>query len=576
MNMKKNSKIIIFIVIVIVLVGSYFILGYLKKDTISSDNKTTADIDTNINTDDGDEKVDWDSLEQSTVSSGEGKNITESGTYTLTGTINGTVVVNTTENVKLVLDNVTIKSNDGPAIMVEQAENVLIYLEEGTVNTLSDGTSYEVEDTEINSVIYSKDDLTFDGTGKLIVQANYQDGIVGKDDLKIINGTYDITSNDDGIRGKDSVYILDGDFTINSGGDGVKSTNDTDAEKGFILIENGTFAIDAELDGIQAETKLVIENGTYTIKTGGGSSNASTSNDWGNWGPWGGYNTSTDTESAKGLKAGDNLVIENGTLAFDTSDDAIHSNNYVGIKQGTISITSGDDGIHADTEIIIDNGTIDIAKSYEGIEAAKVTINGGIINLAATDDGINIAGGNDSSGMNRPGANNYASNTDNKLIINGGTIYVNATGDGIDINGSGYMYGGTVKVDGPTDSGNGTLDYDREFVVDGGTFIGAGSSGMLQNISSTKQYNVTIAFNSNYDAGTKVSIIDENAKEIITYSPSKKFSSIIISSSSLEKNKTYNIKVDGDDYSTFKTSSLSTSLGNRGGMPNGNMGGHRR
>ena len=38
-------------------------------------------------------------------------NITEEGTYTLTGTINNTVTVNTKGNVKLILDNVTIKSD---------------------------------------------------------------------------------------------------------------------------------------------------------------------------------------------------------------------------------------------------------------------------------------------------------------------------------------------------------------------------------------------------------------------------------------------------------------------------------
>lgn len=574
--MKKNLFFLI-VGFVTLLIVVFFIGGYIKDKKLEQVSKTTEDIDTSIDTDNGDEKVDWNSLEENTISNAASKTITEGGTYTLSGVINDTVVVNTTGNVKLILDNVTIKSSNGPAIMIEQAENTLIYLKEGTINTLEDSANYTVNDTDINSVIYSKDDLILDGIGKLVVKANYQDAIVSKDDLKIINGIYEINSVDDGIRGKDSVYILDGEYKIISGGDAIKSTNDTDTEKGYILIENGNFNIDAELDGMQAETKLVIEDGNYTIKTGSGSSNQSTSDRWGNWGRYSNF-YQTDIESAKGLKSGDNLVIESGIFNFDTSDDAIHSNNYVGIKNGKLTITSGDDGIHADKEIIIDNGTLDISKSYEGVEASKITINGGNISIISSDDGINVAGGNDSSAMNRPGANNYSS-SDNKLIIQGGTIYVNAIGDGIDINGSGYMYGGNVTVDGPTDSGNGTLDYDKEFVVDGGTFIGAGSSGMLQSISSNKQYNVTISFDSNYDVDTKVVILDNNDKEIISYSPSKRFSSIIISSSLFLKGKEYNIKVGDIEYSTFTINSFTTIIGNNGGMhggPEGGMGGHRR
>ena len=106
----------------------------------------------------------------------------------------------------------------------------------------------------------------------------------------------------------------------------------------------------------------------------------------------------------KGLKAGNNIVIEDGTFNLNTSDDSIHSNNYIGISNGTYYISSGDDGIHADNEIIIEGGSIDIKESYEGIEAAKITIYNGDISVVASDDGINVAGGSDSSSMNRPGA----------------------------------------------------------------------------------------------------------------------------------------------------------------------------
>ena len=578
--MKKNNVILIVVALLIIIVLYFSYTLFLEDDNVIK-TLTVEDIDTNINTDDDDEKISWEDYESHEETLTESINITESGTYTLSGNISdGAVTVNANGNVKLVLNNVNIKNSNGPAVIIEQAETVLIYLEENSNNYLEDGSTYSNLDEDVNGVIYSKDDLVFDGVGKLTIVSNYQDGIVSKDDLKIINGDYSITSVDDAIRGKDSIYILDGNFEIKSGGDAIKTTNEEDSEKGYVLIENGNFNIKSELDGISAITKLVIENGTFNITTGGGSGNDSTSDDWGDWGmqpyprrsPMQDYGNDDTTASAKGLKSGDNLVIKNGTINLNTSDDAIHSNNYVGITNGNINISSGDDGIHADKEIIIDNGDINITKSYEGIESAKITINGGNINLVASDDGINVAGGMDSSSMSRPGQNNYASNTDNILIINNGTIYVNSTGDGIDINGSGYVYGGNITVDGPTNSGNGSLDYDREFIVNGGTFIAAGSSGMMQAISSSSiQYNLAIAFNSSYQ-DKKISILDSNNKEIISYTPSKSFSSIIFSSNELAKGN-YTIKLNDEEYSNFTINSTSTSIGNTSmGGPGGHGG----
>lgn len=570
---NKYKKIVPFVVMIVLIfgIGGYFIYKNLESDKINKVT-TTKDIDNYIDTDDGDEDIDWTKYEEYNITSGDSVTIKNAGIYILSGTITETITINTTDNVKLILNNVIIKPSSGAGIVVEEADNVVIYLNDGTTNTIEDNSTYSYDDTDINGAIYAKDDLIFDGSGTLNIIANYQDGIVSKDDLKIINGVFNIEANDDGIRGKDSVYIVDGTFNITAGGDGIKSTNDTEDDKGYILVENGTFNITAELDGLQAETKLVINNGIFDITTGGGSSNSnSSSSNWGNWGRMSGTNNSTltTTASAKGLKAVSNLVISNGTFNLDTSDDAIHSNNYVGITDGVFNISSGDDGIHADTKLIVDGGNIKISKSYEGLESAAITINGGNIEVVASDDGINVAGGNDESGMNRPGENNYNSNSNNILTINNGYIYVDAVGDGIDVNGSAYVYGGEIYVDGPIDNGNGILDYDREFVVDGGVLVGAGSNGMLQSVSSNKQYNVTISFSSNYEADSKVQIIDSNGNEVISYQPSKKFSAIIISSELLEGSKTYTVKVNGTVYKTFTTSTLSSSVGTNGGMMQG-------
>lgn len=547
----------IYLISLIILTVSIIIYFVYRNNNV--DYSKENDLNISIDLDNSDQDIDWSNYKNFDLNLSESITLTEAGIYNISGNIDdGYIEIDTQGSIKLVLNNVSITNSKGPAIYVKNAENVLIYTEKDTVNYFEDGTVYTLF-SDADGVIYSKDDLILDGEGILNIKANYQDGIVSKDDLKIINGTYHITSLDDGIKGKDSIYILNGNFQINSQGDGLKSTNTTDETKGYILIENGSFIIESELDGIQAETNLLIKDGNFEIITGGGSINTSTSNSWGSWGI---NKNSQLTNSAKGLKAY-NLVIENGSFNLDTSDDGIHANNCISISTGTINILSGDDGIHADKELIIDDGSINIQKSYEGLESAKITINGGNINIVSTDDGINIAGGNDSSSMNRPGANNYSTDTNNILTINNGRIYVSASGDGIDINGSGYIYGGEIYVEGPTNSDNSALDYDREFIVNGGTLIAVGSSSMSQGISSTStQYNIMINLTNMYSSGGEISLIDEEGNEVVSYTPNKNYSSIVISSSKIQRNLTYTLEINGDIYTSLTIQSISTVIGN--------------
>lgn len=540
----KNKKIVL-VVIISIIVILFSIMIFIENKTKKTNSSTVDDIKVTVSIDDNDSKINWSNYTEKSVNLIGSITITEEGIYNLTGTIeDGCITINTSGNVKLILNEVNIKNSNGPAIYIKSAKNVIIYLKGN--NYLEDGTIFANE--ELNGTIYSKSNIVFDGSGTLEIKSNYQDGIVSKKNIKIINGNYTILANDDGICGKDSVYIIDGNFEINTEGDGIKSTNGEDEAKGFVKIENGSFNINSKLDGIQAETSVIITNGVFNITTGSESTIPS-NNQKSNF-------KNTNTKSSKGIKAGNNIVITNGTFNLNTQDDSIHSNNSIGISVGTYNIKSEDDGIHADKEIIIDDGTIDISKSYEGIESSKITINNGNISVVASNDGINIA---DQSSYK----NNYKQNTDNILTINAGTIYVNASGDGIDINGTAYINGGLIMVDGPTSNRDGALDYDNQFIVNGGTLIAVGSSGMAQGISNTStQYGVLINLTNAYKAGDKITILDENSNEIIEYAPSKSYQSVAFSSDKLVKNKTYTLKINDVVYETFTIEKISTTMAN--------------
>lgn len=207
--------------------------------------------------------------------------ISQAGTYVLSGSLeDGQIVVDTEKDVyvKLVLNGVEIGCADSAPVYCKGG-NLIITLAAGTENTITDGESYvfagEQED-EPSAAVFAKDDLTFNGTGALTVNGNYNHAIQCKDDLKFVSGTYVLSAVDDAIVGRDSVSVRDGNFTIESGDDGIKATNIDDPEKGYILIENGTFQITAGGDGIQAETLLRVNDGKLDIVTGGGSAEAAT------------------------------------------------------------------------------------------------------------------------------------------------------------------------------------------------------------------------------------------------------------------------------------------------------------
>ena len=568
--------------------------------------------------------------------SGSTVTITDEGTYILNGTLeNGMVIVDAedTDKIQLVLNGVSITNESSASIYVRQADKVFITTNADTKNSLSNGGTYTaIDDNNIDAVIFSKADLTLNGAGTLSINAEAGHGIVSKDDVIVTSGTYDITAASHGISGKDRVGIANGSFTIVSGKDGIHAENTEDTSLGYVYLENGTYDITAEGDGISAENVLQIEDGSFKIQTGEGSAavnleqkeseksmgqrperrmeqketeqttEGTTTTELSGMAETSWINkesgitqlsettvtTNTTTEtttettedtsvSRKGLKATSDLVINGGSFGLDTEDDAVHSNANVSINSGEFQIATGDDGMHADSNLTIASGTIEITKSYEGLEGEKVTISGGEIQLVASDDGVNAAGGNDQSGMSTfsggHGGDKFSSNSSGSITISGGTLYVNAEGDGIDSNGSITMTSGEVYVLGPNSTGNGMLDYDSEATISGGTFVAVGSSGMAQNFGDSSTQGSMLVSVGQQEAGSIVKLLDENNKELLSWTAEKSFDCVLISCPDIQKGSTYTVSA-GTSKTEVTMDSLLYGTGNEGGKgaggrPNG-------
>lgn len=543
--------------------------------------------------------------------------ISAAGTYVLRGTLtDGQIQVNAGKGdlIRLVLDGVSLSSSTSAPIYSKQAGKTVIVLAEGSKNTITDAANYQVKsaDTdEPNAAIFSKGDMTINGSGSLTVNGNYKNGIGSKDTLKIVSGSVDVTAANDGIKGRDAVAIKDGTITVESKGDAIRSNNDEDTTKGWIAIEGGEFSITSGQDAMQAETVLQVTGGVFQIVSGGGSANAPIRQDEPG-GPWGrmegaaGFspngeidNTSsnierkengwpqrpygipptenqkksdnkanansrtiqnqadskdksnstvkeenTETVSTKALKGGSKVYLSGGKFQIDSADDAVHSNGSVIVTGGELNTSTGDDGMHADADLVIQDGTITISKSYEGLEGAKVSISGGTIHITSSDDGINAAGGSDDDTDSR---DIFQANENNEIRFSGGYVVINATGDGIDSNGNVVQAGGTVLVNGPVTPMNGALDFDGSYQISGGILAAAGSSGMAQAPDSdSKQNSLAVLFDNTQEANTPVNITDSSGKSILTFVPSKKFQSVVVSAPNLKQGSTYTINTGGN------------------------------
>lgn len=602
--MSKTKKQILLIIILICILILIILLWSKKGETPISEfkgNSETLEVSATkleVTYDASDENTSWDEASTSYVElndagstvNGEGVavqnniiTINKGGTYYIRGQLsNGSLVVDASkdEEVHLILAGVSISSSDSSAIYGKKAKKIIITLEENSINSISDGSTRTntEDDEELDGAIYSKCDLSINGSGNLSLKSNYQDGIVSKDGLKIISGNIQVQANDDGIRGKDYVAIKGGEILVKAIADGIKSNNDTDESLGYICIEGGNIQIESDEDGMQAETVMQIADANINITTAGGSANSTNSTNSTNISQQKGnfktakmqpsaqtqvQETTEDEKSQKAIKAGKEINIKSGNINIDSIDDALHSNGSIVISGGTFKIQAGDDAIHADEKIKIENGEITIDSCYEGIEASYIQIDNGKIALNASDDGINISSSTEeTSEVGAFGPNAQANlDTNLKLIINGGEIQVDAQGDGLDANGSMYINGGYIMVNGPTSSGNGSLDYDGECVITGGTLIAVGAAGMLQTPSSNStQYTVAVMVNGT--AGKEVSLTNSNGKELLKFTPSKKYQSIIISSKDLKKGSEYKLKTSDADLSNFTISNIVTSSGN--------------
>lgn len=513
--------------------------------------------------------------------------ITAEGYYILSGNYSGSVIIDAAEDAKiqLILNNANIESSDFAAIYAKNADKVFITLADGTTNTLKNNGAYtQIDDNNVDSAVFAKCDITFNGTGTVDITSADGHAIAAKDDLVFADGTYNVTSADSAVTANNSIRIQKGTYTVNAAsGDGLHCEDEDNDSHGWIYILDGTFNINASGDGISAGTTMQIENGTFTIKTGGGSNQTEFSSNEGGFDRFENFgnrnanqnnsqsteSNTTDSTSSKGIKSGGDMTIKNGTFSLDCLDDGVRSNSSLNVTGGTFTISTDDTGFQSAENLVISDGTITVSRSYEGMQGKVIDIKGGKIDITSYDDGLNAASGtNDLASEGMFGGMDEAE-SGVELNISGGELIINASGDGLDSNGNLTVTGGTTYVSGPTDSGNAAIDYAGTGTITGGIVIAAGSSGMAQSFSSASSQCSILASTSSHQANTEIKLTDSSGNVIIDWTSPKTYDCIVISAPDLAVGNSYTltagtysgtINLDSTSYSD-----VSGGMGGRGG-----------
>lgn len=320
------------------------------------------------------------------VTAADGKvTISSPGAYVVSGTGNNVSIIvdlpaDTTEKVRLVLDNVSITNDDFAAIYVKNADKTFIILKgENALGVTGDFVT--VDENKVDGAVFSKDNIVFQGDGSLTI-ASSKHGIVGKDDVKFTGGTISVIAANHGVEANDSVRIASANVTIVSGKDGVHVENTSDTTKGYFYMESGYLKITAGYDGIDASDTVQVTGGITDITAGGGS----------------GKTLSSSDISTKGIKATADMLIADGAITINSADDSVHSNDTIAIGGGTLNLASGDDGVHADTSLTIGGGTF-VAIGSKGIAMnfASASQGGVLLSVGSQSAGTTIAL-NDSDG----------------------------------------------------------------------------------------------------------------------------------------------------------------------------------
>lgn len=430
------------------------------------------------------------------------------------------------------LNGVSIKNPDGAALNIQSKKRCYVVLEDGTTNTLTDGTKYSdaTDDEDMKATLFSEGKLLFSGSGRLEVYANCKAGIRSDDYVffRPGNNIYVNATAGNGIKANDAIYIRGGVINVETSATAAKALSS---------------------DGI-----MVIDGGrTTAITTGGGELD----------------DDGTDVSGSAGVKVDSTFVMNGGSLLCKSTGaggKGISTDQTLTVNDGTIRIiTTGQQyvygsldtspkGMKSDGAMYINGGDIMVrctgGEGSEGIESkSTMDITGGTVMAYCYDDALNSSAA---------------------MTFSGGFVFGMGTGnDGIDSNSTLTVTGGVVIACGTTVP-EGGLDCDENtFTVTGGTLIGIGGTTSTPTQSVTTQP-VAIIGGSSISSGTFITVSDSSGDNILAFKVPTSYTqqgyTLLVSSPLMKQGSSYEVATGaavtgGTDFCGYVTGATSVSGG---------------
>ena len=450
--------------------------------------------------------------------------ISQGGTYLLSGTLQDaqlTVEIPAGETARLVLRGVDMHCERGPVIYSNGGGTVVVLLENGTENTLSDGKSYLYSGSKVREAAISVEgDLLITGGGSLSVEAIHNDALRSEGTLAVAEGTLEITAWRDGLVAGQELQISGGQLSIACGRTGL-SASSAKSGQGSVTLAGGTVALICGGDGITA------------------AGNASYGETTEKWGLWGGLPQQQPTEeqpiinreqivsdSARGLSAGKSLALSGGTFTLDCSDAALYSVGSTKLSGSRVTISGGDTAITTQ-QLTLSAGDVSILTARRGAVAEDMTLSGGSLSITAVEEGLALSGGYVRS------ENDPATDL-RKMTVTGGSLSICAGTHALDIGGSLFQSGGSLLL------GSGREQNPLRAAtahISGGTLLAAGPlPEELQLYTSLPRISVELWLT----GGRPLTVTAaEESTPMLSFTPETSVGYVTLISDALEKDTTY-------------------------------------
>lgn len=152
-----------------------------------------------------------------------------------------------------------------------------------------------------------------------------------------------------------------------------------------------------------------------------------------------------------GIKASDDLDIENGNIFIEALCDGIHINDTLIASGGNITINAAGDGIDSENAAEISGGVFDITTTGDIAEGSSKGIK--------SDASLNISGGKISLNTS-----DKALKSDGTITVSGGEIVINSAHKGISAAGDVTIDGGNIRIEAATEG----IESKQTLIINGG------------------------------------------------------------------------------------------------------------